>query len=207
MAEQLPFDLGHRSALTRDDFWVSSSNAEAVGWIDRWPQWPAHMLIVHGPAGCGKSHLCHVMQARGDDRVLVIDDADKRATHEAQAQALLHAINAKIESGGDVMLTGQLPPAGWRCDLADLRSRLTAAPAVAIEAPDDTLMAVVLTKLFSDRQISVPQEVVQFVLTRAERSFDSLRRIVAAVDRKALTEKRAVTVPLVRDVLHGRLDL
>jgi len=61
-------------------------------------------------------------------------------------------------------------------------------------------MAVVLTKLFSDRQIFVPQEVVQFLLPRLERSFAAMRDIVEAIDRKALAEKRKVTVPLVRDL-------
>ena len=71
---------------------------------------------------------------------------------------------------------------------------------MAVGSPDDALMAVVLTKLFSDRQIFVPQEVVHFILARVERSFLSIRQIVDKIDRKALSEKRAVTIPLVRDL-------
>jgi chromosomal replication initiation ATPase DnaA len=87
--------------------------------------------------------------------------------------------------------------------LADLQSRLLAAPAVAVGAPDEQLMAVVMAKLFSDRQIYVTQDVVQFILLRSERSFAALRALVEALDRAALAQKRRVTVPLVREVMQG----
>lgn len=68
-AEQLTLDLGHRQAFGRDDFLVAESNADAVAWIDRWPDWPAASgkltgLALYGPKGSGKTHLTHVWQAR-----------------------------------------------------------------------------------------------------------------------------------------------
>jgi len=56
---QLTFDLPRRIGLSRTDFLISDSNAAAIGWIDRWPDWPSRALALHGPAGCGKT------QARG----------------------------------------------------------------------------------------------------------------------------------------------
>jgi chromosomal replication initiation ATPase DnaA len=91
--------------------------------------------------------------------------------------------------------------------LPDLKSRLMAAPAAELGSPDDTLMAVVLTKLFSDRQIFVPQEVIEFILPRIERSFLSLRDIADKIDRRALAEKRPVTVPLVKEILAPQHQL
>lgn len=61
---QLVLGLSHRPALGRDDFLVASSNAEAVAWLDRWPDWPATALALHGPAGAGKSHLAQVWRRR-----------------------------------------------------------------------------------------------------------------------------------------------
>src|SRR3546814_4523758 len=50
--------------MEAEDFLVADSNAEAVGWLDRWPDWPAPALVIHGPAGCGKTHLTQVWRAR-----------------------------------------------------------------------------------------------------------------------------------------------
>src|SRR5437764_2589027 len=61
---QLSLDLPRRIALSRSDFLISDSNAAAFGWIDRWPNWPAGALALHGPARSGKTHLLHLWCAQ-----------------------------------------------------------------------------------------------------------------------------------------------
>jgi DnaA regulatory inactivator Hda len=223
--QQLPFDLGHREAFAREDLWVSGANAEAVGWLDKWPDWPAPALVIYGPAASGKTHLSRVwhkqasaldvtaenlaaLHAAGDlPKALIVDDAETLIGDKQRETALFHLYNSQKEQGGHMLLTGPTPPRDWHFALADLKSRLMAAPAVAVGAPDEQLMAVVLTKLFSDRQIFVPQEVVQFILARIERSFAAMRTLADEIDRKALAEKRPVTIPLVRDLMLAQESL
>lgn len=218
---QLALAFDHRAALGAADFLIADSNRDAVLWLDRWPDWPAPALAIHGPAGCGKTHLAHVWQARSGARMLtpealssgtpldllgerhcaVIEGADATPFDE---RALLHLYNVAAEMGGHLLITGRAPPARWPVALADLRSRLSAAPAVAVGAPDDDLIAAVLVKLFGDRQLRVGEDVVAFLLARMERSFDAARRLVAAIDAAALEDRRNITVPLAGQVL-GRL--
>ncbi len=216
---QLALDFGHRAALGADDFLIADSNRGAVLWLDRWPDWPAPALTIHGPPGCGKTHLAHVWQASssarrltasevagrtpaevlGEWRYAVVDDIDPTRLDE---QALLHLFNVVAERGGHLLILAEAPPARWPIGLPDLRSRLAAAPAVAIGAPDDALIGAVLAKLFIDRQLRVGEEVVSFLLARMERSLDGARRIVAALDAAALTGRRNITIPLTRQVLN-----
>jgi chromosomal replication initiation ATPase DnaA len=85
-----------------------------------------------------------------------------------------------------------------------LMSRLKAMPAQEIAAPDDALLAAVLVKLFADRQLTVSEEVVKYLVARIERSCHAARSWVAALDAAALAENRAVTVALVRKLVeHG----
>ncbi|MCD8562964.1 MAG: hypothetical protein LRY54_02710 [Alphaproteobacteria bacterium] len=58
--QQIPFDLGGRSAHAREDFLIGPCNTDAVRWIDKWPDWPAPALIITGPAASGKTHLSAV---------------------------------------------------------------------------------------------------------------------------------------------------
>ncbi len=120
----------------------------------------------------------------------------------ADEEALLHLYNLLAERQGHLLLAAREPPARWTIGLADLRSRLLAAPAVAVEAPDDALLGAVLVKLFADRQLRISEEVIAYLLPRIERSFAAAQAIVAALDRAALAGQRAVTVPLARDVLN-----
>lgn len=220
---QLPLQFEHRPALGGDDFLVAAPNADAVAWLDRWPDWPAPALVIHGAPGCGKSHLCQVFLARtggcavsrqslraapppdllGGAPALVLDDVEAALADGLERQ-LLHLYNFVAESRRHLLMTARLAPARWPVALPDLRSRLNAALSCEIGPPDDPLMAAVLVKLFADRQLKVDDGVVAFLLARMERSFDAARRLVAALDAAALAEKRNITVPLARDVL-GRL--
>ena len=215
---QLPLDLGHRPALGRSDFLVAPSNAVAIGWLDRWPDWPGPAPVLHGPPGSGKSHLAAVFAARaaaqpivaatlsvtsvpallGAAQAAVVDDAD-----EAAEQALLHLHNLLGERGGRLLVTARTAPARWPVRLADLRSRLLAAPTAALAPPDEALLGAVLVKLFADRQLLIGEEVIAYLLPRLERSFAAAQQAVAALDRAALAAQRRITVPLVRAVLGG----
>lgn len=204
--EQLPFDLGHHAALGREDFFVSASNRDALAWIDRWPDWPAPLLIVYGPPASGKTHLLKVWRGMASDpaRRVAIDNADFLTGEASAEKEIFHLYNTMKEKGGHLLVTASRPPREWNVTLPDLKSRLLAAPAVALGAPDEDLMAAVMTKLFSDRQLAVPQEVIGFVLPRIERSFAALRDLAEKIDRKALSEKRPVTIPFARELLQEK---
>lgn len=229
MVEQLSLDFDQRPAMGRDDFLVADSNREAVAWLDRWPAWPAPILTVFGPPGSGKTHLARVWSAQVErtggsvhpltpdlleaertsdgfaaDSACLLEDADALlAGHAARERSLFHLYNHFAGAGGHMLITARDAPAAWSVQLPDLRSRIVAAPAVALKAPDDPLIAAVLVKLFADRQLRVGQDVILYLLGRMERSLSAARDIVAALDAAALAGRRNITVPLARDVLSG----
>ncbi len=222
---QLILELAPRPAYGRENFLVADCNREAVTWLDRWPDWPGPALIVHGPEGCGKSHLAQSFVARSGGRLaaaadlraaapdallenvpaVVIDDLEAVLGADA-GEALLHLFNVAREQGRHLLLTAGRPPARLPIPLPDLRSRLVAAAAVGIAAPDDAMLRAVLVKLFADRQVSVEESLVSFLLARIERSFDAARRIVDQLDRYSLATGRPITVPLARAALAGAGD-
>ena len=214
---QLSLDLPCHTAFGRSDFMVSRSNIAAVERIDRWPDWPSAGLVVHGPPGCGKTHLAHLWRDRASaviitgealsetmlprlldevPRRIAIDDADR-----ASELALLHLYNSCVEHRGSLLITACRPPGSWRIELGDLRSRLRAALAVEIGAPDDELLGAVLVKHFDDRQLRVASDVIEYLLKRIERSFAAAEQIVACLDGAALSNGSPVTIPLARTVL------
>lgn len=227
-ARQLPLDLGHRQGSTRDDLVVTSANAEAVALIDRWPDWPAPVMVLAGPSGSGKTHLGEIWRevsgaaavsprelgeeaaaAAGEGPVLV-DDADLRPLDEA---GLFHLINAARSAGNHLLLTSRRFPAAWGVRLPDLQSRLKAAATVEISEPDELLLAGVVTKLFADRQVEVEPHVVSFVVRRIERSLSTAIAVVARLDAAALEQKSRITRALSAETLRaldrrqGELDL
>jgi chromosomal replication initiation ATPase DnaA len=210
MPRQLPLDLAYRPALGSADFVVADANRDAVAWIDRWPDWPAHALAIHGPKGCGKTHLAHVWQAKSGAVALTGPPAEGAAPpprvvldepRDWPETAFLHLYNAVREAGGHLLIASEIPPARWQVALPDLASRLASVPAVALAAPDDELLISVMAKQFSDRGLEVNDDVLRYVASRIERSFAAAAEMVEKIDRAALAEQRRVTLALARTCL------
>ena len=198
---QLALDLGFRPALGRADFIVAPSNTDAVAWIDRWPDWPDlglgfRALALHGPPGAGKSHLGAVWLARAPAGLLLDD-----AAAPPDERAMLHRLNTLKEAGGHLLLVGREAPARWPVRLPDLASRLRAIPAVALGPPDDALLRALYAKLFAERQVTVPAEVVDWLILRLDRSGAAAAQAVATLDKAALELGRPITIALARSAL------
>lgn len=216
-AEQLPFEFEHRPSLSGDDFLVAPCNQMAVAWLDKWPDWSSPFLIIYGPPGCGKSHLSHVFMAKSGAMALtsaliedaglaniissaqnfVVDDGDQ----DFDEEALFHIYNDLASRDGHMLITSTVSPVEWPIKLADLASRVKAAPAAEIRQPEDDLIKAVMVKLFSDRQVRVESGVIDYVSKRMERSLDAARQFVEAADKAALVEKKAITLAIARRVL------
>jgi len=220
-AQQIPFDLSGRPALGKEDFLISPANRAAIGWIDRWPDWPAPMLVLSGPPASGKTHIAAVWQERskaqhispemllthGANEIaemgeyLVLDGLDLWLGDRDAETTLFHLYNIFREEQRSFLVTMRMAPAHVDFAIADLSSRFRAAPVATIQPPDDMLLASVLIKLFSDRQLNVGNDVIKYVLPRMERSFSAARDIVSKADHMALAEKRRISIPLLRRVL------
>ncbi|USG59470.1 DnaA/Hda family protein [Sneathiella marina] len=217
-ASQIPMNFTFRSADGREDFLVAQANEIAVGWIDKWPAWQSGFLILTGPRGCGKSHLAGVWQTMSN--AILIQSSDLAGLSiEALAEIattpvlcedikpgvaeteMFHLFNLMVENKNSMLITAEMAPKQWNLTLPDLASRLGTIPIAAIEEPDDQLFAALVVKHFSDRQLAVTPDVVQYLLNRIERSFAEIARMVSILDKRALAQKRKINIPLVRDVL------
>lgn len=214
MARQLSFDLPARTALGRDDFFVSQGNAGAVAAIDGTRDWPGRKLVLTGPAGSGKTHLAHVWAVRHGAQVVAartlaeadvptlsrgpvaVEDVPEIAGDLACQTALFHLHNLVLAEGHALLLTGRGNPARWGLGLPDLQSRIEGAGRAELGPPDDALLAAVLAKLFTDRQVAPRPDVIPYLLKHMERSFEAAAGIVERLDRASLEEGRTLTRPL-----------
>lgn len=225
---QLPLDLATAAGRSRDDLVVTRSNAAAIALVDRWPDWPAPVVVLAGPVGAGKSHVAavwkeaaHAFEADaagiGAEAIeaaaagpVLVDDADIPGLDEA---GLFHLVNAVRAGGTGLLLTARRFPSAWGVTLPDLASRLKAATTVEIAEPDDMLLAGVITKLFADRQVAVEPHVVSYIVNRIERSLATASAVVDRLDRAALEGKARISRHLAGTVIaameagQGEFDL
>jgi len=217
----MTFDLPVKTAHGRDDFFISPANALAVKMLEGWPKWPDNKLALIGPVGSGKTHLTQVWAAdigavviaaqdlaKADIPALssapaAVEDIRKIARDAAAQEALFHLHNLMRETGTPLLLTADMAPNHWALTLPDLQSRMSATTVTALPAPDDALLSAVLVKLFADRQIEVQPKLIAYLTKRMERSFDAAGALVAALDKAALSERRAISINIAAQVLDN----
>ncbi len=221
MIRQLTFDLPVETRLTRADFFVSAANQLALAALDGWHDWPSRKMLLVGPPGAGKSHLAQIwaMDAKAQiilatdleaadiaglaaEGAVVVEDAQMLAGNTAAETALFHLHNL-LEVSGHLLVTAQSAPRDWGLVLPDLASRLQAAPLTRISPPDDGLLSAVLAKLFADRQIVVPANLIPYLLARMDRSIAAAHAMVDALDAQALSQHRPITRALAAEILES----
>lgn len=211
---QLVLPLEVRSASGRDDFIVASGNQQAVAFINSWPGWPAPAAALYGPAASGKSHLAAVWAQRAGAQIIAAADLlegvpnGPLVVEDAGAGVAEASLFALLERGAPLLITAQAPPSDWPVALPDLGSRARALLAFPLWAPDEALLMGLAVKLFTDRQLQVPENVVLHMVRSLERSPGAVRDFVARADAAALAQKRPITLSLIKDLLleQGRLD-
>ena len=215
---QLALALDHSVSFAREDFLSGPSNIAALTLIERWPDWPDRIVALIGPEGSGKSHLAAIWAEVAGARVLsanllsiadvpaslatgalVVEDLEAADLDE---QALFHLMNLAREESANVLLTGRLPVAGFPITIRDLASRLRAVPAVMLTAPDDALLRSLLVKLAADRQLTLDEALVNYLVRRIERSFAAAHAAVQRLDRESMRRHRPVTRALAAELFR-----
>lgn len=214
---QLPLSLPHSAAMTRADFIVGRANQSAVALVDRYPDWPNPVALLVGPVGSGKTHLGQIWKAAAGASEIAARDLATAGLDElvgsgpvlvedlhedgVSQPALFHLLNLVRERRVSALLTSRAPLQALGFELPDLASRLRATVPAELLEPDDDLLARVIFKLFSDRQLAVDPAVVDFISRRMERSLGAANYLVDLLDHEALSAGRPITRQLAATVL------
>lgn len=180
------------------DFIVTASNRNAVAHLERPATWPVLVTLLTGPRKSGRSLLGRMFARRSGGRV--IDDADR-----ADERLLFSAWNEAQATRRPLVMVAELPPPSWFVLLPDLSSRLAATPTVTLGPPDDDLIGRLLAKLLERRGLELTLEVRAYLIPRAPRSHHGVIALADALDTASLARRRAITIPLAREVL-GPID-
>ena len=173
---------------------IGTANAGVVEALRAPASWPFRTAILRGPPRSGTSLLGRWFEHAGLGET--IDPAD--AIDET---ALFHRWNRAQEEGTALLLIPGTAP--WEIALPDLRSRLGAALALEIGAPDDQMMRNLILSHAERRGLMLGEESLAYVIPRMTRSFEAAERFVAAVDRLALERQSRPTRNLCRDALES----
>jgi len=222
--KQLALDIGLARATTLDTF-LAGPNEPAWKHLQLWVGSPTRSPVptyLWGAAGSGKTHLLQAVQQtlreQGancgwldpslaeppgfDERwaVVLMDDVQLYSAVQQHA-AFNWFVQAQALQRG-VLAAGLLPPADLQLR-EDLRTRLGWGHVFQLQALSEPERRAVLRQAADARGVFLPDEVMDFILTRFSRDLGSLMQLLVQLDAYALQTQRAITIPLVKSMLEN----
>lgn len=119
-------------------------------------------------------------------------------------EALFYFYNRMAKRRTAFIAAGKMAPAQLPCQLADLRSRLSAGLTFRVKQLNDQQKCAALMMRASRRGMIFPESSAHYLLHHASRSFTELLNILDVLEQATLIEQRRITVPFIKSVLYSR---
>ena len=100
-----------------------------------------------------------------------------------------------------IIVTSKNSIAEMKFSLNDLRSRTKNFLLQNIEKPDDELMFAIILKNLSDRQISLSQKLINYIIQRIERSYSKIFDFIYKIDELSLKKKKSIDFKIIKEAL------
>ena len=219
--------LLEQQVLHRFDNFHTGANAELIDRLGTLARAAESIgAWICGEPGGGKSHLLQATCQAADEAgrraiyvplktlaadadavesleadLIALDDADAWLGDAALETVLMGLYQQQLQAGGQMVLASVRTAPQSSFALADLASRFRALPGYRVTAPDDEGLRAILFAEARRRGLTLTDAVLDYWLHRAVRALPVLLEQLDALDQQALVEQRAVTIPLIKEVL------
>jgi DnaA family protein len=214
MTQQLVLDMGPAIVPALDNY-LPGSNAQAIAALraiargDRVHQF----ITLWGPKGSGKSHLVAAVGGnlltprsqrgafeRAQQASLVVVD-DVQSMDNLQQIGLFNLYNlARQDSGKAIVAACSVPVV--QCPVReDLRTRMAWGLVFGLSPLTDTQASSAIVARAAQHGVSIAPDVAPYLMSRFARDMGTLMRLIDALDKYSLQTKRAITLPLVRELI------
>lgn len=123
-----------------------------------------------------------------------------------EPRQLLEMIESAAQSGLRTILAGEGDPRDWAQGLRDLETRLNAAPRITLGDPDESQLRAVLRRSFLDRQLRVPDSVIDFAAVRVPPTFAGIRVFVDSALNELSESAQPINLALARKIISRLSD-
>ena len=215
---QLTFKFPFKKKYFEQDFFVSSNNFSAYKLIESWPNWPGKWLNVYGASGSGKTHLSKILEKK-IEKIIILDENkinDIALTELNNNECLIidnykNNINEKLfysilnhskQLDNFILINSLQPMSKFSFVLEDLKSRINSFINIGIDLPPDDLLHVIISKSFSEKQITISPRISDYIVKNVERSYEKMFKFLKDVDDLSLSSGKSININLIKKVLN-----
>lgn len=228
-AQQLTLAVNVKEGLSFDNF-LEPSQSHLIDTLKN--QWNTHgqsFIYLCGSLGSGCTHLlqgaCDYAFKRGHQSLylpldilinesvevlsglekyplLAIDNVELLQGNEDWQNALLHLYHRIQDKDGHLLMASDVSPMQLNIELKDLDSRIRSALCLQVEKLDDEGKQQAFILRAKSQGLVIEPKVAHYVLVHVLRDMHRLQELIDELSVASLTQKRLITIPLVKQVLE-----
>ncbi|WP_224983286.1 DnaA/Hda family protein [Geomonas agri] len=136
-------------------------------------------------------------------KALILDDLNLLPDRQELRVELWELFNAFYSAGKKIAISGLTPPKELPHLDGHLTSRLLWGLVARMDVSDDESRRMILKKLAEDRQMTLPDDVIDEMLLKVRRDIPSLVYALETINRTAIATKRKVSLRLAKEIFKS----
>ena len=199
-----------------EDFYISKSNKQVVEFLNLWPKWERNFVNIVGEKLSGKTHLMNIFLKKNKGvkfdansiknyqlkKIKIYENIIiENLTKEINEKLLYSLLNIIEQDNKFIIITSTKPIVFINFKLKDLLSRAKSFLLLNIEKPDDDLILAIIIKNLSDRQISLDNKFIDYIVKRIDRSYSKIYEFIYKIDQLSLKTKKSINLKIIKKVL------
>ena len=213
---QLIIKFDYEKNFKDEDFYVSKSNEHIFNLLNKWPKWEKNFLNIIGEKFSGKTHLVNIflkkykgikinpksLNEKKFEEIKLYENVVIEDLSSSVDEQLLYTLFNFIEQDNKyIIVTTCEPIVNINFSLKDLKSRTKNFLLQNINSPDDELIFAIILKNLSDRQITLDQKLISYIIKRIERSYSKIFYFIYKIDELSLKKKKSIDLKIIKEVL------
>jgi len=216
MNQQKVLNFKFDNSYNEKDFILDSSNEKALLFFNKFPDWENKLINLVGSEKSGKTFLLKILNKKNDFYYLNTipennEEFDKLFNferflldlNELDELKFFSILNHCIINDKYLVVTSLVPLTQLNLSLPDLKSRIKQFYILNIEIPSDQLIYSLILKFFSDNQVVIKKELIEFIVKKIDRSYPRINQFLIKLNDLSIERKKKIDFKLINEIIDA----
>jgi len=216
MNQQKVLNFKFDNSYNEKDFILDSSNEKALLFFNKFPNWENKLINLVGSEKSGKTFLLRILNKKNDFYYLNtfpenIEEFDRLFNferflldvNELDELKFFSILNHCIINDKFLVVTSLVPLTQLNLSLPDLKSRIKQFYILNIDIPSDQLIYSLILKFFSDNQVIIKKELIEFIVKKIDRSYPRINQFLVKLNDLSIERKKKIDFKLINEIIDA----
>ena len=215
MTEQRIFNFNNTKNFFEENLIRDTSNSNVLNFLGKFPNWETKLINIVGEKKSGKSFILQLFRKKNQfNYISNKEDFEKKYDElflvdklildgfQINEDKFFSLINHFILHKKYLIISSREPLTMLEIKLLDLKSRLKEFLLIEIQNPSDDLIYSLILKYFSDNQIVIKKDLVEYIVKKIDRSYSSIEKFLIKLNDQSIIKKKKIDYKLINEVLN-----